>query len=188
MFNHNRLRNIFFGIDSLSLITYQLFPYNFVPHQLLCYLGLPPLHPPRRVVGREGDVCFSWDKILLIIMQIEWKEQGEAGGEAGPGMLRGAACPCPRQDRCGSGSPGSPSPPQGLHPRGGTPRFSTLLRFILELLRCVCASQAWCWLRAEISASQSPGELSPPSLPRLLRQPPIWKGHFQSIRAPPART
>lgn len=64
MFNHNRLRNIFFGIDSLNLITYQLFPYNFVPHQLLCYLGLPPpttpLPPnPPRVMGREGDVCFS---------------------------------------------------------------------------------------------------------------------------------
>lgn len=52
MFNHNRLRNIFFGIDSLSLITYQLFPYNFVPHQLLCYLGLPPLTPP--VCGGKG--------------------------------------------------------------------------------------------------------------------------------------
>lgn len=32
------------------------------------------------------------------------------------------------------------------------------------------------------------GSFPHPASRRLLRQPPIWKGHFQSIRAPPART
>lgn len=61
-------------------------------------------------------------------MQIEWKEKGEAvRGEAGPGMLRGTACPCPRQDY---GSPGGP-----LLPAEGLPVFSTLLSLVSELLR-----------------------------------------------------
>lgn len=59
-------------------------------------------------------------------MQIEWKEKGGAGEKPGLGMLRGAACPCLRQDR--RKSPLSP--------------FIQVFRLVLGLLRWVCASQA----------------------------------------------